>query len=276
MGVVSSYIKNPDVEISNNKDDISVYKKYGWVPDLPDRRDLLRIPENMDGFKPVIVDLRYDCPDIYNQGKLGSCTANAIAAAYEYDQIKQKEYNTFIPSRLFIYYNERAKEGTIKYDSGAQIRTGIKSINSIGVCPEENWEYDINRYREKPTDKCYDIAKNHKSVKYRRVKQDFDHLQECLRSGLPFVFGFGVYESFESEKVASTGIMTMPTKNEKLLGGHAVMAVGYDDNRGVFIVRNSWGKNWGDNGYFYMPYEFIILNKYCDDFWTIQKVKDNN
>ena len=250
------------------------YNKYGWVPDKDDCRDHIRQREYSKN-RPS-VDLRSSCPDIYNQGALGSCTANAIAGAYEFDEMKQSEENIFIPSRLFIYYNERAMEGTVKTDSGAQIRDGIKSINTVGICSESDWAYDINKFTIKPSSNCYELAKNHKSVKYERVKHDFDHLQDCIASGYPFVFGFAVYESFESEKVAETGIMPMPSKNEKMLGGHAVMAVGFDDDKGVFIVRNSWGPDWGDNGYFYMPYEFIIADKYCSDFWTVQKVKDIN
>ena len=101
-------------------------------------------------------------------------------------------------------------------------------------------------------------------------------MKNCLLSGLPVVFGFGVYESFESEEVAKTGIMPIPNKNEKLLGGHAVMAVGYDDEKEHFIIRNSWGLEWGDRGYFYMPYTFIINQKMCSDFWCIENVEDIN
>ncbi len=254
----------------NNVD--TEYNKYGWVPDKDDSRDFIR--KYTYNKKNPRVDLRDKCPEIYNQETLGSCTANAIAAAYQYDEIKQNTSNVFVPSRLFIYYNERDMEGTVNNDSGAQIRDGIKSVNSIGVCPETLWPYDIGKFTEKPNAKCYDIAKNNTSIKYERIKHDFDHMQDCLAAGYPFVFGFAVYESFESEKVANTGIMPMPSRKEKMLGGHAVMAVGYDDDRGVFIIRNSWGSNWGDNGYFYMPYEFIIADKYCSDFWTIKKIRD--
>ena len=252
------------------------FKKYGWRPDTPDMRDKY--------FTPVIdlskintsaeVDLRNGCPGIYNQGKLGSCTANAIAAAYEFDEIKQNENNLFIPSRLFIYYNEREMENSVSIDSGAQIRDGIKSINKLGVCPETMWPYDITKFTEKPSEDCYEYAQNHKAVKYQRVKQDLYHLKSCLDQGLPFVFGFAVYESFETEEVAKTGIMVMPQENDKMLGGHAVMAVGYDTEKEVFIIRNSWGVEWGDKGYFYMPYSYITNKNLCSDFWVVQKVFD--
>jgi len=258
---------------SSKETDNQEYKKYGWLRDIHDHRDILREKEYIR--TPPVIDLRHNCPEIYNQGKLGSCTANAIGGAYEFDEIKENESNKFTPSRLFIYYNERDMEGTVKSDSGAQIRDGIKSINKIGVCPETDWPYDISTFTTKPSDKCYEVAKNHKSVKYEKIVHEFEHLQDCIASGFPFVFGFSVYESFESPEVAKTGIMPMPKNDEKLLGGHAVMAVGYDDNKGYFIVRNSWGAEWGDNGYFYMPYEFIISDNYCSDFWTVQSVKDN-
>jgi C1A family cysteine protease len=102
-----------------------------------------------------MVDLRDHMPEVYDQGHLGSCTANAIGGAYEYDQIKQKELEPFTPSRLFIYYNERDVEGTVEEDSGAMIRDGMKVINKIGVVPEPMWPYDIEKFKEKPSEKCY-------------------------------------------------------------------------------------------------------------------------
>tara|TARA_X000000950_G_scaffold281555_1_gene378452 strand:+ start:174 stop:968 length:795 start_codon:yes stop_codon:yes gene_type:complete len=252
----------------------NTYRKYGWIVDTPDQRDSHYELQQVDCKK--VIDLRDKCPGIYNQGKLGSCTANAIAAAYEFNEIKQDENTIFTPSRLFIYYNERFIENTTQYDSGANIRDGIKSINKQGVCSERTWPYIIENFTTKPNDNCYKEAAFHKSVNYKRVKQNLEHMKNCLNSGLPFVFGFGVYESFESEIVSKTGIMSIPEKNEKLLGGHAVMAVGYNDEKEYFIVRNSWGLEWGDRGYFYMPYKFIINEKMCSDFWCIKNVEDIN
>ena len=268
MGNILSYFVGNEIDIN--------FKKYGWRPDTPDHRDLYLVPDNLHKIDDVLqVDLRNLCPGIYNQGKLGSCTANAIAGMYEFDEIKQDENNLFIPSRLFIYYNERNMEDTINYDSGAQIRDGIKSVSKLGVCPETMWPYDISKFTEKPSDECYNEAKKNTAIKYHRVLQDLSHLKGCLNNGLPFVFGFAVYESFESEEVAKTGIMKMPTKDEKCLGGHAIMAVGYDDDKKVFIIRNSWGVEWGDKGYFYMPYEFILNKDLCSDFWVIQTIRDS-
>ena len=250
-----------------------VQHKYGWIKDSEDKRDIYR---SFNGYSiKSNVDLREKCPAIYNQGKLGSCTANAIAAAYEFDMMKEEEKEIFVPSRLFIYYNERAMEGNVKKDAGAEIRDGIKSINRQGICDEKDWPYDISQFTVKPPKSLYKKAQNHKAVKYERVKQDIQQMKQCLNDGYPFVFGFAVFESFETKQVAETGIMVMPKVGEKILGGHAVMAVGYDDDKEVFIVRNSWGEEWGDKGYFYMPYEFIKNTYYCSDFWVVQQVKDD-
>lgn len=272
MGGTLSYIRG-----TGSESDVNM-KKYGWRPDTPDVRDKYYSPKvdvSTICKTGTVVDLRKQCPGIYNQGELGSCTANAIAAAYEFDEIKENEDNIFIPSRLFIYYNERQMENTTGQDAGAEIRDGIKSINKIGVCPEPMWPYDISKFTQKPPKECYDTAKHHQSVQYSRVKQDLYHLKSCLDEGLPFVFGFAVYESFETEEVSKTGVMTMPTEKDNILGGHAVMAVGYDNDKEVFIIRNSWGVNWGDQGYFYMPYEYMTNKNLCSDFWVVKKVRDN-
>ena len=247
--------------------------KYGWVRDLPDIRDKFYKP-NLESWFSIAneVDLRSKCPPIYNQGKLGSCTANAIAFAYQYDENKQNTEDKTIPSRLFIYYNEREMEGTINSDSGAQIRDGIKSINKVGICDETMWPYDISKFTEKPTENCYKFAKSHHSLLYRRVNQSISSIRNALNEGYPVVFGFSVYESFESEEVAKTGLMPMPKENEKVLGGHAVAVVGYCDKQKHFIIRNSWGEEWGDEGYFYMPYKFITNPQYANDFWTVETI----
>lgn len=258
---------------------VNTFKKYGWKPDRPDIRDVKFSAKRkalVQSELSDLIDLRDQCPSVYNQGELGSCTANAIGAAYEFDEIKQDEDNIFIPSRLFIYYNERNMENTTDSDSGASIRDGIKTINKFGVCSEKSWPYDISKFTLKPTDECYREATNHISVRYHRLEQTLYDMKSCLNDGFPFVFGFTVFESFESEKVAETGEMSMPDTNEASLGGHAVMAVGYDDSKQQFIIRNSWGSDWGDKGYFYMPYEYIINENLCDDFWTIRKVLDVN
>jgi C1A family cysteine protease len=246
-------------------------RKYGWKPDLPDKRDLLfkiRVPVDL----PPKVDLReFDSP-VFDQLDIGSCTGNAISAAYSFSMRKQVEDEIFIPSRLFIYYNEREMENSIPYDSGAMIRSGIKSINRTGVCDEQVWPYIVERFAVKPFSECYEQASRNKAVKYERLRNSKRELKSCLASGLPFVFGFTVYESFQTREVAKTGKMVMPGKREKSLGGHAVMAIGYDDSLNCFIVKNSWGEKWGEKGYFHMPYDYITDSDLCADFWVVQKV----
>lgn len=246
---------------------------YGWVPDLPDQRDFLFAApvENMAALPPKM-DLRPECPTVvYDQLTLGSCTANAIAGALEFEQIKQS-LTTFIPSRLFIYYNERVMEGTVGTDSGAQIRDGIKSVGTIGAPPETDWPYNIAEFAVKPPTKAYKDAPLGRALQYQRVTQVLAQMKGCLASGYPFVYGFTVYESFESTQVAQTGIVPMPAAGEKVLGGHAVLAVGYDDGSQRFIVRNSWGPGWGIGGYFTVPYGYLTDNNLSDDFWTVRLV----
>lgn len=247
-------------------------RRYGWQPDRPDQRDHLFSAHWLDLLKiPSQVDLRAQCPPVYDQLALGSCTANAIAGALEFDQMKQKE-QVFIPSRLFVYWNERDKEGTVSSDAGAAIRDGIKSVNKQGACPESEWPYDISRFTVQPAAQCYRDALLHRSVSYQRIPRNLTQMTACLATGDPFVFGFTVYESFESSEVATSGMVPMPRRNEQVLGGHAVMAVGYHDAEAMFICRNSWGPDWGDKGYFYMPYAYLLSSSLSSDFWTIRTV----
>jgi len=248
-------------------------QRFGWVPDLPDARDFMySAPEAVLTKLPTKADLRPKMPKIYDQGELGSCTANAIGAAFEFEQIMQG-FKDFMPSRLFIYYNERAMEGTIDTDSGAMIRDGIKSVAKVGVCTETTWPYDIPRFTEKPPKTAYAEAKKHQALIYRRVLGNLHQMQGCLASGLPFVFGFSVYESFMSPDVAKTGEVPLPPRGEQLIGGHAVLAVGYDDKIQRFIVRNSWGTRWGIKGYYTMPYGYLTDPGLARDFWAIHAVE---
>ena len=248
--------------------------RFGWQPDVPDHRDhLYAAPVTWLAKLPAKIDLASKCPPVYDQGQLGSCTANAIAAAIEFDLMKQKAKKIFAPSRLFIYYNERAMEGTVSSDSGAQIRDGIKSVAKQGECPEPEWRYDISKFAVKPPANCFRDALKYEVVSYQRVAQTGSQMKGCLASGYPFVFGFSVYDSFESTQVAKTGHAPMPKSSEQLLGGHAVLAVGYDDANQWFIVRNSWGTGWGMKGYFTLPYAYLLDGNLSDDFWTIRAVK---
>jgi C1A family cysteine protease len=244
---------------------------YGWMPDVPDQRDLVFAAARITTHPPA-VDLRPGCPPVYDQGQLGSCTANAIAAAIQFEQIRQKAAKPFAPSRLFIYYNERAMEHTVGQDAGAQIRDGMKSVNHIGACPETDWPYVIANFAQKPPARAFKDAPLGKAVTYQRVVQTLDQMKGCLAGGFPIVLGISVYESFESPQVAKSGVVPMPANSEKLLGGHAILAVGYNDAGQRFIMRNSWGTSWGMQGYFTIPYAYLTDSNLCDDLWTIQMV----
>ena len=263
------------MSLMNDKKNI-IYQKYGWKRDLPDKRDyLVKFTDFiLESPIPKKIDLREKCPKIYDQGVLGSCTANAIGFLYQYDELKQNVLTKFRPSRLFIYYNEREIQGNIDHDCGSSLRDGMKTINKLGVCSEEMWDYDITKYQIKPTDDCYSFANLHKSIKYSKLSQKEILLKTCLNNGYPFAFGISIYESFESEDVSKNGVVPIPSKNEKLLGGHAMAAVGYDDEIDCFIVRNSWGVNWGINGYCYIPYKYITDPYLANDFWKLEKIKD--
>jgi C1A family cysteine protease len=248
---------------------------YGWTRDLPDARDVLYAAPllGMAAGLPTSVDLRPKCPPVYNQGQLGCCTGNGIAAAIEFDQMKLGK-KSFVPSRLFIYYNERVMEGTVSTDSGAQIRDGIKSVATIGAPPETVWPYVITKFADKPPAIAYTDAKLDLVASYAKVSQVLQQMQGCLADGYPFVLGFTVYESFESAAVAKSGIVPMPAKGETVVGGHCVVAVGYDDATRTFIIRNSWGTGWGMKGYCTMPYEYLLDANLADDFWTIRTVTE--
>lgn len=259
--------------------------RYGWKPDLPDQRDYSFVPAKATlGALPSSVDLRDQCPPVYDQEHIGSCTANGIAGAIEFDMMKQG-LPAFTPSRLFIYYNEREIEGTVGSDAGAYIRDGIKSVAKQGSCPENEWPYDGrirnddgtwppgHRAGMKPMPKCYSDAVKHKALQYLSVDQNMADMKSCLAAGYPFIYGFTVYPSFESQEVAKTGEVPMPQSNEATVGGHCVLAVGYDDQERVFVCRNSWGPGWGDAGYFYMPYAYLLDDNLSDDLWTIRLVE---
>jgi len=219
------------------------------------------------------VDLRENCPDVYNQYELGSCTANALGAAYQYEQIRQKK-DDFIPSRLFIYYNERVIEGTVNADAGALIRDGIKTMVKEGVCPEKMWKYKPWKFKKKPKKECYTVAKDNQVLEYLRITpHSLYEVKNCLSDGFPISFGFMIFESMMTERVATTGYVPVPGKSEKPIGGHAVLAVGYDDKKNALLVRNSWGKEWGIDGYFWLPYEFVSQANMSADYWTIRMVE---
>ncbi len=248
--------------------------KFGWRPDLPDARDFMfQVAAPILQALPPNVDLRAQCPPVLDQGQLGSCTANAVASAHQFDQMKQKAKKILTPSRLFIYYNERVLENTVNFDSGASIRDSVKVVAKNGVCSETKWPYVITKFKRKPNKACYTEGLKHQAINYQRLTQSLDQLKGCLAGGYPFIFGFTVYESFESAAVASSGIAPLPGPTERTLGGHAVMAVGYNDATARFLVKNSWGTGWGMSGYFTIPYAYLTNPRLASDFWTVSTVE---
>ena len=247
--------------------------KYGWIRQKPDFRDQLFTLTAPVWTHPTC-DLRPQDSPIYDQGQLGSCTGNATAGAVEFARRKEG-LPDFEPSRLFAYYNGRAIEGTTSVDAGAEIRDVIKGVVKYGVCPETEWPYDISKFADAPPSTVYADAHRDHVIRYSVVHQTQVGLKTCLSLGFPVVFGFTVYDSFESDQVAKTGIVPMPSKDETVVGGHAVMAVGYDDNLQQVTVRNSWGSGWGDHGYFHMPYKYIFNPNLASDFWMIQLMSSN-
>ena len=242
---------------------------YGWVPDRPDHRDKLYATIEAAPKKlPSKVDLRPGCPPVEDQGALGSCTANAMVGNLEF-LMKKAGHTVTDLSRLFIYYNERAMEGTINEDSGAAIRDGVKSLATLGVCDEKNWPYKIAKFKQKPPASCYKSAADRQVTSYHRIV-GLLQMRKCLAEGYPFIFGFTVYTAFEGAAIAKTGILNLPKPDEKVMGGHAVCAVGYDDAAKRILVRNSWAADWGMAGYFTMPYDYISDNNLADDFWTLR------
>lgn len=238
--------------------------RYNWQPDLPDQRDHdYSVAMYQLASTPPVVDLSSKFPPPFDQGDLGSCTGNALAGQMAF----LHPGNEF--SRLFIYRGERAIEHTITSDSGAQIRDGIKFLASSGCCLETEWPYDITKFKAKPPQKCFTDAKPFAIKQYARLSILNDML-DCLASGFPFVFGFTVYESFEGSDVATSGVVNMPKGHEKVIGGHAVEAVGYDMATRRFKVRNSWGTGWGQGGYFTIPFDYLQRRSLSDDFWTVR------
>lgn len=244
--------------------------KFQWVPDKFDSRDYRYSISPKQS--PNSVDLRRFCTPIENQGPLGSCTGQAIAGAIELLNNRNGRYRDI--SRLFIYYYERLILGTVNYDSGAYIRDGIKATNHYGASLESFWPYDIKKFRQQPVVEARNDALRRKVTRYERI----NNINECfdaLSNGYPIIMGFKVYSSFMSASVARTGNMPYPnTRHERLLGGHAVLLVGYDKTRKIFIARNSWGTGWGDRGYFYMPFSVVTNTSMSSDYWIIKSVNN--
>lgn len=254
--------------------------RYTWRPDLPDHRDKwhpVRPIKLWALATPAQVDWRAQLPPVYDQGQLGSCTANAVAAVVAYDEHRQHLPNAMdVPSRLFIYWNERHLEGTEDRDSGASIRDSIKAVHHWGYCRETTWPYNVAAFQTQPPAEAYTEAQHHKAVEYRRVPGHLNTLLELLAEGQLIVLGISVYESLESPEVARTGDVPLPSKSESLLGGHAIVLVGYDTARMRFIWRNSWGPQWGQQGYGTLPFDYVTNKDLATDMWTVSRVSESD
>lgn len=246
-------------------------RRYNWKRDLPDKRDFLydmHFKRAADQVLPPSADLRAQCPPVVDQGQIGSCTANAIAGDFSFVNDPQTPM-----SRLFIYWNERVMEGDPYQDGGAEIRDGMATLKNIGVCTEAMWPYQQGLLYQTPPPAAFQDAANRKAPNFFRLDNtNLESLKACLANGYPFVLGFTVYSSFESQQVEQTGIMPMPNlQYEQQLGGHAVLAVGYDDSKQMALIRNSWGTDWGQAGYFWMPYAYLTDPQLVADLWTLRK-----
>ncbi len=248
---------------------------FGWNRDQPDHRDFkFSVPRKLAALEPI-VDMRDKMPAIYDQGALGSCTANATAAQCQF----LDKTDPFQPSRLFIYYGSRALEGTIRYDSGSSIRDSIRSVVRWGFPPEVPTEthklaypYDISKFKKTPPKAIYATATKERISQYERVQQTEQAICYALSQGFPVNFGFTVYESCLSDTVAKNGILPMPHHGERRVGGHAVLLVGYNLEKRVYYVRNSWGVEWGQRGYFEMPFDYVHSPNLSADFWIVKAV----
>ena len=212
------------------------------------------------------MDLTPECPAVYDQGNLGSCTGNALAGLFQFLLMKEGR-SSFVPSRLMIYWGERAIEGTKDQDSGANGDDGITFLATKGVCRESTWPYDPGRFAQIPPPAAWGEAFGHRISEPLTIDGTNPvALKSCLASGLPIAFGFTAYPDLESARTAATGNLPLPAAGDSPIGGHEVLMVGYDDATGLFKCRNSWGPGWGLRGYFTMPYAYATNANLAGDF----------
>ncbi len=271
----------------------------GWLPDMPDRRDftlehqsikpaMARIKlDNINNVSiPSKVDLRTWCPPIEDQQSIGACTAHAGVGLIEY--FEKRSFGKHIDaSRLFLYKVTRNLLNW-KGDTGAFLRTTIGAMALFGVPPEKYWPYNITQYDVEPPAFCYSFAQSYKAIYYARldppgIKKDMllKTIKALLAAGVPSMFGFTVYNSISQAR--TNGEIPYPSETDSTMGGHAIDAVGYDDEKsilntatnakgtkGALLIRNSWGENWGEKGYGWLPYDYV-LNGLAVDWWILLK-----
>ena len=208
---------------------------------------------------------------VYDQGGIGSCTANSGCVCFLYECAEQNF--SFEPSRLFLYWVTRFLENSVPYDDGAYIRDVFKALRQFGLAKEQFMPYIVHKFAEQPSKEAFEDGLNHLAIEYAAVKKEERIIKQTLMAGGAISFGFYVYESFMKGNWSyTTGLMPMPAKGEQITGGHAVTIVGWDDDIECFLIQNSWGTDWGKEGFFWMPYKFL-LSANCSDFWVINKVK---
>jgi len=251
------------------KKSVSAYK-LNWLPSPHDPRDFkfsATLTKREAALPPPPkADVSASIPEVFDQGQVGSCTGNAGALLGLFRSRAQGR--EIMPSRLMLYYGARELEGETEFDNGAYIRDIFKAWAKRGVAPESVWPYDESKVTMQPTADAYVIGAKTLATSYHALDNtNLDELKTCLALGSPFELGFTVYKQFMYGSWKDT--MPIPKSGEEILGGHAVTAVGYDDVRQAFRIKNSWGNNWKDGGYFWMPYSFITNPTYCDDFWVL-------
>lgn len=239
--------------------------KFNIKPSLPDERDYIYRSDSSVSLRES-VDLREWDTIVESQESLGSCSSNALTNAYELSV--NREYPEYFKhlSRLFIYYNTRSEYGDIQKDDGMYLRDGLKSLAKFGVCSEELWPYELEKFDDRPTDECYEDAKKRKILKYQKIISTY-YITEVLNNNKSVVFAMEIYDSFmELNERIST--VSFPGRKEKSMGGHAMCMVGYDLNKRLFLAKNSFGSNWGDKGYCWIPFDYIKQEGY--DIWTFE------
>lgn len=245
----------------------SSVRKFGWIEDKKDDRDYkFSLPSAFLKKLPKEASVQPLCPRIDQQGLLGSCVGQAVKATISFAHVKQNLPDPN-PAALMIYYTAREMEGNIYEDVGCSIRDALKGCAKVGVCSEKLWPYIIEKFAIRPTPECYLEAVQNKIISYHRIIPALTLLKGCIVEGYPFTVGIRVFENFPME------LGDIPTPKGQEIGGHAVDIVGYNDYVRKFILRNSWGEEWGTKGYGIIPYEYILDPTLSMDFWTVRLVQ---